>query len=117
MKQASVETKLRWIREAAGDRYDQIELNMTLRFVRVEDRRAAARTILEQWRAPGSRVARADELSEDDILESPYFALGTVGQIVSQIEAARERWGFSYIQVGGEDIDVFAPVMERLVGK
>jgi probable F420-dependent oxidoreductase len=117
MKQAAVETKLRWIREAAGDRYDQIELNMTLRFVRVEDRRAAARTILEQWRAPGSRVARADELSEDDILESPYFALGTVGQIVSQIEAARERWGFSYIQVGGEDIDVFAPVMERLVGK
>jgi probable F420-dependent oxidoreductase len=118
MTRASVENKLRWIREAAGDRYGEIELNMTLRFVRVvEDRRAAARTILEQWRAPGSRVARVDELGEDDILESPYFALGTVGQIVEQLQAAREQWGFSYIQVGGEDIDVFAPIMERLVGK
>jgi probable F420-dependent oxidoreductase len=118
MTRASVENKLRWIREAAGDRYGEIELNMTLRFVRVvEDRRAAARTILEQWRAPGSRVARVDELGEDDILESPYFALGTIGQIVEQIQAAREQWGFSYIQVGGEDMDLFAPIMERLVGQ
>jgi alkanesulfonate monooxygenase SsuD/methylene tetrahydromethanopterin reductase-like flavin-dependent oxidoreductase (luciferase family) len=117
MTRASVENKLRWIREAAGDRYDQIELNMTLRFLRiVEDRRAAARAILEQWRAPDSGVARLDELSEGDILESPYFALGTVDQIVEQLQAARERWGFSYIQVGGEDMDAFAPVMERLAG-
>jgi alkanesulfonate monooxygenase SsuD/methylene tetrahydromethanopterin reductase-like flavin-dependent oxidoreductase (luciferase family) len=118
MTRESVENKLRWIREAAGDRFDQIELNMTLRFVRIaEDRRATAQAILEQWRAPGSRVARVDELDEDDVLGSPYFALGTVDQIVEQIEAARERWGFSYIQVGGEDIDAFAPIMERLVGR
>ena len=118
MKVASVENKLRWIREAAGDRYDQIELNMTLRFVRIaEDRQAAAHEILAAWRGPGSRVGRADELEADDILESPYFALGTVEQIVEQLLTARERWGFSYIQVGGEDIDAFAPVMEKLVAR
>ena len=55
----AVENKLRWIREAAGDRYDQIELNMTIRETRiVEDRRAAARAILEGWSGPGSRMAR-----------------------------------------------------------
>ena len=113
----AVENKLRWIREAAGDRYDRIELNMTIRETRiVEDRRAAARAILEGWSAPGSRMARVAELSEDDILRSPYFALGTVDQIVEQIEAARERWGFSYIQVEGRDVETFAPIKERLTG-
>jgi probable F420-dependent oxidoreductase len=115
MTVAAVENKLRWVREAAGDRFDRIELNMTLRFVRiVDDRRAAAREILDAWRAPGSRIAHVDELGEDDVLSSPYFALGTVEEIAAQLRAARERWGFSYIQVGGEDIDAFGPVMARL---
>jgi hypothetical protein len=118
MTREAVENKLRWIRDAAGDRFGQIELNMTIRELRVvADRRAAARAILEQWRAPGSRMARADELSEGDILASPYFALGMEDQIVEQIEAARERWGFSYIQVDGRDVEAFAPIMERLAGR
>ena len=118
MTLAAVENKLRWIREAAGDRFGQIELNMTIRELRiVEDRRAAARAILEGWRAPGSRMARVDELTEDAILESPYFALGTVDQIVEQIEANRERWGFSYLQVEGRDVEAFAPIKERLDGR
>ncbi len=113
----AVENKLRWIREAAGDRFDQIELNMTIRELHlVDDRQAAARAILERWRAPGSRMARVAELSEDDILASPYFALGTEDQIVEQLVAARERWSFSYIQVEGRDIDAFAPIKERLTG-
>jgi probable F420-dependent oxidoreductase len=117
MKVAAVENKLRWIREAAGDRFDRIELNMTIRYVRIaDDRRAEARSILAEWRS-NSRMARVDELSEDDILESPYFALGTVDQVVEQIVAARERWGFSYIQVDGADIDAFAPVLKQLLGR
>ena len=62
-------------------------------------------------RAAGWR--RVDELDRGRHPGSPYFALGTVDQIVEQIEAARERWGFSYIQVEGRDIDAFAPIMER----
>jgi probable F420-dependent oxidoreductase len=114
----AVENKLRWIRDSAGDRYNQIELNMTIRELHVvDDRRAAASAILERWRAPGSRMARVDELTEDAILASPYFALGTLDEIVAQLEAARERWGFSYIQVEGRDIEAFAPVMARLAGQ
>jgi len=91
---------------------------VTVREVRiVDDRRAAARQILDEWRAPSSRMGRADEIDEDDILGSPYMALGTVDEIVVQLEASRERWGFSYIQVDGRDIDAFAPVLERLAGR
>jgi probable F420-dependent oxidoreductase len=111
----AVEQKLRWVREAAGDRYEQIELNVTVRELRLtEDRRAAARAILAEWMAPGSLMGRADEITEDDVLNSPYVALGSVGEIVAQLEAARERWGFSYVQVDGRDVDAFAPVLERL---
>ena len=118
MTLAAVEDKLRWIREAAGDRFDRVELNMTIRETRVvADRRAAARAILEGWSAPGSRMARVDELSEEDVLASPYFALGTVDQIVEQIETARERWGFSYIQVEGRDVHAFAPIKAHLAGR
>jgi probable F420-dependent oxidoreductase len=112
---AAVEQKLEWIREAAGDRFGEIELNVTIRELRiVDDRRAAARAILDQWRGPGSRMGRADEIDEDDILGSPYMALGAVSEIVDQIEAARERYGFSYIQIDGRDVGAFAPVMARL---
>jgi probable F420-dependent oxidoreductase len=111
----AVETKLGWIREAAGDRFDQIELNVTMREVRiVEDRRVAARAILEQWRGPGSRMGRADEITEDDVLGSPYMALGSVSQIADQIEAAREHYGFTYIQIDGRDLEAFAPILARL---
>jgi len=115
---AAVEQKLRWIKDAAGDRYGQIELNVTMREVRVvDDRRAAAAAILSEWQASGSPMGRADEITEDDVLNSPYMALGTVDQIVAQIQAAREQYGFSYIQVDGRDMDAFAPVMGQLVGK
>jgi probable F420-dependent oxidoreductase len=118
MTREAVENKLRWVREAAGDRFGQIELNVTTRQVHiVDDRRAAAREILERWRAPGGRIGGAHEIDEDDVLDSPYTALGTVDQIVAQLEAARERWGFSYVQVDGQDVDAFAPIMRRLIGR
>ena len=114
----AVAQKLHWIQEAAGDRYEQIELNVTVREVRItEVRRDAARAILSDWRAPGSMMGRAAEITEDDVLGSPYMALGTVDQIVEQMQSAREQWGFSYIQVDGRDLDTFAPILERLVGK
>ena len=118
MTRRAVEEKLRWIREAAGDRFDEIELNVTIREVRVTaDRQAAARQILSEWSAPGGRMGRVDELSEDELLDSPYIAIGTPEQIVEQLEADRERLGFSYIEVDSRDLESFAPVMQRLVGQ
>ena len=105
---AAVESKVGWIREAAGDRFDQIELNMTVRDVRVtDDRPAAARQMLAEW-ARMPFLANVDQLTEDDVLSSPHVALGTVDQIVAQFEAARERWGFSYLEVSSSDADAVA---------
>jgi probable F420-dependent oxidoreductase len=115
---AAVENKVRYIREAAGDRFDQIELNMTLRDVRLtNDRRATARELLNEWAGVSAVLANVDQVSEDDVLDSPHVAIGTVDQIVEQLEMARERWGFNYLEVSSTDAEAVAPLMEQLNGR
>jgi probable F420-dependent oxidoreductase len=114
----AVENKLRRIQDAAGDRFDQIALNMTVRDVRLtEDRRVAARALLNEWASEPRRLANVDQVSEDDVLNSPHIAIGTVEQIVEQFEIARERWGISYLEVSSTDAEAVAPVLERLNGR
>ena len=114
----AVEKKVQRIRAAAGDRFDRIELNITIRDLRVaDDRRAAARALLNEWIGPPERMANAEGLTEDDVLNSPHVAIGTLEQIVQQFEAARERWDFNYIEVSSTDADAIAPVVKRLAGR
>jgi hypothetical protein len=115
---SAVERKVRHIRDAAGDRFDQIELNMTVRELRLtQDRAATARELLNGWARLPARYANVEQLTEQDVLDSPHMAIGTVGQIVEQFEIARERWGFAYLEVSSSDAEAVAPVMEKLNGR
>jgi probable F420-dependent oxidoreductase len=115
---AAVENKVRYVREAAGDRFDQIEMNMTVRDLRLTDNRSAtARALLDEWSRVPERCANVEQLSEQDVLDSPHMALGTVDQIVEQFELARERWGFAYLEVSSTDAEAVAPVLEQLNGR
>ena len=42
--------------------------------------------------------------------------VGTVEEIVDELEARRERWQMSYVVVPEEFADVMAPVVSRLAG-
>ncbi len=107
--QATAE-KLGWVRDAAGDRFDQLEFNiMVSRLVFTEDRRQAAEEILAGITTPGYTV--------DLLLESPSALFGTIDEIVREIEARRERWGFSYVTVLDDVMETFAPIVEMLNGK
>jgi len=118
ISRAAVDNKVRYIREAAGDRFSQIELNMTLRDVRLTDDRAGtARQLLAEWASVPDRLADVDQITVDDVLESPHVAIGTVQQIVEQLEDARERWGFTYLEISSGDADAVAAVMPRLAGR
>ena len=50
------------------------------------------------------------------ITESPFALIGNPDEIVADLRARRDRWGFSYISVGAEDVDAFAPVVAELKG-
>ena len=52
----------------------------------------------------------------EDILESPFVLLGTVAQMVEQVQSWRARWGISYVVTQEAYGDALAPVVERLTG-
>jgi len=98
--------KLLWIKEAAGDRFSEIELAVSIFVANVtEDRDAMAEAM-----APGIGC------EPHDILEIPHFLIGTVEQIIEDLKSRRERYGISYLAIPGEAAEAFAPVVERLTG-
>ena len=58
-------------------------------------------------------------LSVDEamLLSSPFTLIGSPAELTERLLERRERWGFSYVIVGAEDVDKFAPVVAALAGK
>ena len=105
--------KVGWVREAAGERFAQLELNNPVLDVTItQDRELAAARFLKGWGPLGAGVSPAE------ILRSPHVIIGSVEQIVDDLQMRRERFGLSYITLlgGTPDPDVFAPVVARLAG-
>jgi probable F420-dependent oxidoreductase len=101
-----VEQKVAWVREAAGDRFAQLELCQNLFAVVVTD----------DQRAVAGQMTGRFGLSADEILASPYFLIGTVDQIVDKLRANRERFGISYIIAPDVFLDALKPIVARLAG-
>lgn len=105
---AGVDERVQLVREAAGDRYDRLELNaLVQRVVVTDDRRQAAEELASRW----------TQLSPAEILQSPYVLIGTVDQLVEDLQARRERWGISYYVIFEPYLDTFAPIVARLAGR
>src|SRR5262249_7233553 len=73
---ASTDDKLQWVREAAGDRYDDIEIQSLVGFQMFTD---DARGLAEA-------MAPAFETTPDEVLESPIALVGTIDDMVEQLE-------------------------------
>jgi probable F420-dependent oxidoreductase len=106
---AMVAEKVGWVREAAGDRFGEVELSMVATVRVAGDHRSAAERLAaeEGW---GGGVA-------ERVLEMPSVFLGPVERIVDQMQARRERYGFSYYVVAEGAMEAVAPVVERLAGR
>lgn len=98
--------KLRWVREAAGVRYDDIEINMLVFAVVVTD--DVAGTI--EMMAP---LFGLDPAEVDDY---PLAWIGSEEQIVESLQARRERWDASYLVVQQDAMETAAPIVARLRG-
>ena len=106
MTAAAVDTKVEIVRTAAGDRLAEIEFNIRAFMVRVTDDRDA---VVEQ-------IAGFVQVEPSLVAESPFALIGAPAQIVDELSRRRERWGFSYVIVGADDVNVFAPVVAELAG-
>ncbi|MEA2662812.1 MAG: hypothetical protein QOH08_2384 [Chloroflexota bacterium] len=105
--------KVRWVKEAAGPRFDEIELNTypAFRPTSVTDEpRKAAEDLLARLTERGPANITVEEL-----LDSPHVFIGSVDQLVEKFTRLRAELGISNIMVGS-GMDDFAPVVERLAG-
>lgn len=107
MTAEAVDDKLAILREAAGDRLAAIELNVRAFMVNVTDHRDAAL----------GAIAGALQVEPSMVANTPFALIGSPASIVEDLLARRERWGFSYVIVGGEDVESFAPVVAALAGR
>lgn len=98
--------KIGWIRDAAGDRFDDLELQVRIHLAVVTDDRIG----LAEQLAPGFG------LTPEAALASPHALAGTVEQIIDDLVEQRERFGISYIGISAASIDDMAPVVARLAG-
>lgn len=108
MTAAAVDDKVGIVRDAAGaaGRLDEIEMNLRAFMVFVtDDVDRALGTLSEFTGAPAEIIA-----------ESPFALVGPAGKIADELRERRERWGFSYVIVGQNDVDPFAPVVAELTG-
>lgn len=103
--------KIEWIKNGAGDRFKQIELEI-----------GAYNTFVTDHQQPtAAAIGEALGMSTDDILCHPHCLIGSVDFICEELERRRETYGISYIAVldDGENnmVEAFAPVVARLSGK
>lgn len=99
--------KIEWVRQAAGNRFDALELNIIIFAASVtEDRQQADR-----------QLAEAFKTTEEQVLTIPHCLVGTPDQISEDIQMRREQYGISYVVVFEESMEAFAPVIARLAEK
>ncbi len=100
------EQRIEWIREAAGGRFQDLELQCLTFVVQVvPDREDAI-----------GRLAGVTGLTPAQVAGSPIVLIGTTAQIAETLRTRRDRFGFTYVVVHEAEMRDFAPVVAALAG-
>ncbi len=92
---ATLEQKIAWIKEAAGERFEDLELSQTIYDLVITD--------------SGSAISPQGPPIPKRLVDTE--------QAITQLLEQRDRYGFSYLQVYEGQMENFAPVVARLAGK
>lgn len=98
-----IHDQLRWLRRAAGDRFESLELNVMVHLALPSEARVEA-------------FASESGVEPAQLETSPHILLGPVGKMVETLQQRRDEWGLSYVVVRGPDLALLGPVVERLAG-
>jgi len=103
---AETRKKIEWVKEGAGARFDDIELQI----------RYFLASITDDAEGFATAVAGGFGLTAQDALESGVALVGTVEQVIETLQRRREEWGVSYVVLGDDTFEAFAPVVAELAG-
>jgi probable F420-dependent oxidoreductase len=102
----STARKIEWVREGAHDRFDDLELQI----------RYFMAAITSDKEALAAALAPTFGVSSDDALGSGVVLVGTVDEVCDTLIRRREEWGVSYVVLGDDTYEAFAPAVSRLAG-
>ena len=94
------------VRDAAGARFDEIELSMFLDCIVTDDRE---KTIAE--------MAKKAKAEPDVLRNSAYRGIGTLREIRDHIVRVRDAIGITYFCLRGPDVESLGPVVGELTGR
>ena len=98
--------RVRWAREAAGERADALEFQCWTAAVQVVPNGAE---VIET-------LAPALGLTPDQLAAAPIALIGSEKEIIEKLHERREELGFSYIVVHEAEMGALAPVIAELAG-
>jgi probable F420-dependent oxidoreductase len=90
--EAALAQKVEWIRQAAGERFAAVELNLfPTDVIIVQDQQQAVKQYIRERGLSG--------VTTEQLLASPYVLIGTIEQLVERIQRWREQFGISYLAI------------------
>jgi probable F420-dependent oxidoreductase len=98
--------RVRWVREAAGDRAGDLEFQCW----------TAAVQVVPNGDEVVASLAPLFDLTPEQLRAAPLALIGTVEEITETLRKRREELGFSYIVVHEAEMDALAPVIAELAG-
>ena len=109
---ARFDEKLGWVRDAAGDRFGDLELNVLVASVQFTEGGRATSAAIE------ATAAMFDKAVEE-VADSPLLLIGSAAEMAETLRQRRQRWGFNYIVLQTENCDLaaFADVISELDGE
>ncbi|BCL77716.1 LLM class F420-dependent oxidoreductase [Ktedonobacteria bacterium brp13] len=126
MSPARLTQRLGWIREAAGERFAQLELNLLLQKVIITDDPTSIVTRFIENQGWSEKTVRRDQFSSvsgwsdltpEQLLASPYYLIGSLDQIIEKVYMLREQYGISYFSIFQEAHDAMKTVVAQLAGR
>lgn len=99
-----IDEKFSWVREGAGERFDDIEFNAWCSVATITDDPLGFAEMV----APGFGIAAEDAHTA---LDSPITMIGTLASLGEQLHRRRERWGYSYHVFADDAVRPMAPLV------
>ena len=98
--------KIGWIKEGAGDRFDEIEIELGIYFAIVTDNQKGAAEMM------GKELG----MSTEDVLTFPHALIGSIDYMCDELQRRRELFGCNYISFLDRCKPGLEPIVTRLAG-
>jgi probable F420-dependent oxidoreductase len=103
---AAFGAKIQVIREAAGERFGNLEINAFATFTITDQRRSETEEMIVRRGWSGIDV--------DAVWQMPTIFIGSLDQIRSDLQERLERFGLSYLVVGEDGLSVLAEIVSGM---